>query len=151
MYGPVDYVVVGFKGNHFDGSIVDELSKAVDSGVIRVIDLLFIMKDADGTVAGGEYADQSEDIQASFKKLGFDTATPLFTDSDMDKVAASMDNDTAAGVLVIEHLWAKGLKAAILAADGFLIDDGRIHPELIAAAIEELESEEANEEDKGGA
>jgi hypothetical protein len=51
MLGPIDFIAVGFKGNNFDGSVLEELAKAVDSGAIRVVDLLFIIKDADGNVA----------------------------------------------------------------------------------------------------
>ena len=141
MYGPVDYIVVGFKGNNFDGSIMDELTKAVENGIIRVIDLLFVMKDAEGNVAGAEYVDQSADLQAGFQKLGLDSTTPILSEDDMLKIGESMGNETAAGILVIEHLWAKGLKKAIIEADGFLIADGRIHPEAVTAAYEEVESE----------
>jgi hypothetical protein len=145
MYGPIDYVVVGFKGNHFDGSIVDELSKAVKSGVIRVIDLLFIKKESDGTVAGGEYSDQSDDLKKSFEKLGLDRSTALLSESDMKKVGESMDKDTSAGIMVIEHLWAKDLKKALIAAEGTLVAEGRIHPEAIAAAIKDMETEQQPE------
>lgn len=138
MLGPLDYVVVGFKGNNFNGSIVKELTKAVDSGVIRVLDLLFIIKDEDGSVIGGEFKDQSEDLKAAFGKLKVEEDMPLFTESDMDKVGELMENDTAAGVLIIEQLWAKGLKKAILDAGGSLIAEGRIHPEKAEAAAEDV-------------
>lgn len=138
MLGPIDYIVVGFKGNKFDGSIVNELSKAVDAGIIRVIDLVFIIKDIDGNVEAGEYADQPTELQESFSNLEVSSSEPLFTEEDIEKVAEDMDNDTAAGVLVLEHLWAKGLKQALMDAGGILIGEGRIHPELIEAAEREL-------------
>jgi len=58
MLGPIDYIAVGFEGNNFDGSILSELSKAVDSGVIRLVDLVFIIKDTDGTITVAEIEDQ---------------------------------------------------------------------------------------------
>lgn len=137
--GPVDYVVLGFKGNAFDGSILDELSAAVKNHIIRVIDLLFIMKDKDGNVLEGEYADQSDELKETFGDFEYDTDLPLFTESDVKKIGQQMDNDTAAGVLVVEHVWAKGLKNAIADAGGFLIADGRIHPDTVEAAVEDLE------------
>jgi len=139
MMGPIDYVVVSFEGNNFDGSILEELSKSVNSGVIRLIDLVFIVKDADGNVVAGEIEDQSDDLKQLFNGLvGEDEDLDLITEADIDKVAGMLENNTAAGVLVIEHLWAKGLKKAIVDAGGSLVTDGRIHPEAVEAAVAEL-------------
>lgn len=145
MLGPIDYVVIGFRGNAFDGSVLRELSKAVDQGIIRVIDLLFIVKDEDGTIIEGEFEDQSKDVQDMLAAIGYkeQDGMPLLTDSDISKIGEQMDNDTAAGVLVIEHIWAKGLKQALIDAGGFLVADGRIHPEAIEEAIQELETANA--------
>jgi hypothetical protein len=140
MLGPIDYVVVGFRGNNFDGSIIRELVKAVDAGVIRIVDLVFIMKDSAGNIECGEYTDQPPELKQYFERLDISSDKPLFTEEDVDKVATQMDNDTAAGVLVLEHLWAKDLKKAIIDAGGMLIADGRIHPEMVKAAVEELEA-----------
>ena len=140
MMGPIDYVVVAFEGNNFDGSILEELSKAVDSGVIRLIDLVFIVKDKDGNVAAGEIEDQSDDLKQLFGDLSDEEGNlDLITESDIDKVSEQLENDSAAGVLVIEHLWAKGLKKAIIDAGGTLVTDGRIHPEAVEEALAELE------------
>jgi hypothetical protein len=142
MFGPIDYVVIGFEGNNFDGSILRELSSAIDDGVIRVIDLLFVMKDEDGTVTEGEYEDQSEDVQEMLRTLHYDkeTGMPLVTDRDIAKISKLLDNNTAAGVLIVEHLWAKGLKKALLDAGGTLLTDGRIHTDAINTAVKELET-----------
>src|SRR6478609_6073044 len=109
MLGPIDYVVVGFKGNNFDGTILEELRKAVDSGAIRLVDLVFIIKDTDGDVAMAEIADQHDELKDVAKMLGHQDDLPLLTEDDVNKLGAKMDKDTSAGVLVIEHLWAKGL------------------------------------------
>ncbi|HSX16073.1 MAG TPA: DUF6325 family protein [Candidatus Saccharimonadales bacterium] len=138
MLGPIDYIVVGFEGNKFDGSIADELVKAAQDGIIRVVDLLFIVKDMNGNVTVGEYENQPAELQKAFSKLGITDDTPLFTEDDIDKVADQLDPNTAAGVLVLEHLWAKGLKKAIKDAGGMLVADGRIHPEAVEAAAKEL-------------
>lgn len=143
MLGPIDYVVLGFQGNNFDGSIMAELAKAVENGTIRVIDLVFIIKDKDGNVVGGEFEDQSDDLKNAMSGLKLSNDMPLFTESDIEKVAVDIPNDTAAGVLVIEHLWAVGLKEAIGKANGFLIADGRIHPDAVEAALADLEAEKS--------
>ena len=140
MMGPIDYVVVAFEGNNFDGSILQEVSKAVDSGVIRLIDLVFIVKDADGSVVAGEIEDQSDDLKTVFKDLVVDDELDLITENDINKIGDMLDNDSAAGILVVEHLWAKGLKKAIIDAGGKLVADGRIHPEAIQEAVQELET-----------
>jgi uncharacterized protein DUF6325 len=141
MLGPIDYIAVSFEGNDFDGSILSELSKAVDSGTIRVVDLIFIIKGLDGSVEAAEIKDQSEDLKKAAKALGLKDDMPLLTEDDIEKLGEQMDNDTAAGVLVIEHLWAKGLKKAIINAGGTLAAEGRIHPGKVSAAVEELELE----------
>lgn len=143
MLGPIDYIVVGFKGNNFDGSILEELRKATEAGTIRVVDLVLVIKDADGTVSMAEIEDQDDDLKEVAKAIGHEGDLPLLTEDDVQKVAANMDNDTSAGVLVIEQLWAKGLKQALLDAGAELLDEGRIHPDKIEAAVEELEQVEA--------
>ena len=140
MLGPIDYIVVGFEGNNFDGSVMEELGKAVDSGIIRVVDLLFIIKDAEGNVEAAEIEDQHEELQAAAKKVGYSGDLPLLSEEDIDKVAADMENDTAAGILIVEQLWAKGLKKALLDANGTLLAEGRIHPDVVVAAVKELET-----------
>lgn len=141
MLGPIDYIAVSFKGNNFDGSVLEELVKATESGVIRVVDLLFVIKDADGNVAMAEIEDQHDELKEVAKLLGHDGDLPLLTEEDVQKLGAKMDNDTSAGLLVIEQLWAKGLKAALLNVGAELIDEGRIHPDTIAAAVDELEQQ----------
>src|SRR4051812_33743422 len=139
MLGPIDYIVVGFRGHNFDGSIMDELSQAVGAGIIRVVDLFFIMKDERGEVSVGEYQDQPEEFRQALAGLGIGETTPLFAEEDIDKLAEGMEPDSAAGVLVIEQVWAKGLKSALLKADGVLLGEGRIHPDTVNGAVEELE------------
>lgn len=139
MLGPIDYIAVSFKGNNFDGSVLEELTKATESGVIRVVDLLFIIKDADGNIAMAEIEDQDDDLKEVAKLLGHTGDLPLVTEEDVQKLGDKMENDTSAGLLVIEQLWAKGLKSALLNVGAELIDEGRIHPDKVTAAVEELE------------
>jgi hypothetical protein len=139
MLGPIDYIAVGFEGNNFDGSVLSELVKATESGVIRVVDLLFIMKDSDGNVTMAEIEDQHEELKEVAKLIGHEGDLPLLSEEDVNKLGSKMDNNTSAGVLVIEQLWAKGLKKALLDKGAILLDEGRIHPDTISAAVEELD------------
>jgi hypothetical protein len=145
MLGPIDYIAVGFEGNNFDGSILSELSKAVESGAIRVVDLVFIIKDADGNVLMAEAEDQHEDLKSVVETFGIDGDLPLIAEQDIEKLGESMKNDSSAGVLVIEHLWAKGLKKALIDAGGVLVAEGRLLPVAVLAAVEELEQTKESE------
>jgi hypothetical protein len=138
MLGPIDYIVVGFKGNNFDGSILSELAKAVNSGVIRVVDLLFIIKDADGQIEMAEVQDQHEELKQVAKLLGHKDDLPLLTEDDVKVIGNKMENDTSAGVLVIEQLWAKGLKKALMDKDAVLLDEGRLHPDKVEDAVKDI-------------
>lgn len=141
MLGPIDYVVVGFEGNKFDGSIMEELQKAVDKQIVRVIDLLFIVKDQQGDIRIGELTDQSPEFRETLANTGVDREMPLLSEADIEKIAVDMPNETAAGVLLVEQLWAKGFKQAVADAGGFLIADGRIHSDAVASALDELDNE----------
>jgi hypothetical protein len=143
MLGPIDYIAIGFEGNNFDGSILSELSKAVDSEAIRVVDLLFIVKDVDGNVGATEIEDQSEELKKYTDLLNIEGDALLLSENDVEKIGDSMESNTSAGVLIIEHLWAKGLKEALVGAGGILIAEGRIHPEVVDAVTEEMAHAEA--------
>lgn len=136
MRGPIDYIIVEFKGNNFTGEVIDELAKAVKSKTIAVLDLSLITKDADGAVAAIELTDMQDAGMAEFVKEN-NIEAGLITADDVEEVAEMMDNDCSVGLLVIEQLWAIGLKKAIINAGGALVAEGRIHPE----AAEELNNE----------
>lgn len=133
MRGPIDYIVVGFTGNKFDGSILNALGDAVEGGTIKVLALSLIAKDVEGNIAMLSAADTGDSLIAEFTQQ-HQLDSSLVTQDDIDEVGELLENDTAAGLLVIEQLWAKPLKQAILNVNGFLISEGRIHPE----AAEEL-------------
>jgi hypothetical protein len=81
LLGPIDYIAVGFIGNNFKGDILKELQKSIDSKIIRLVDLTFIIKDSTGDVAIAEIEDQHEDIKQVAEMIGFDDETPLMTES----------------------------------------------------------------------
>ncbi len=131
MHGPIDYIIVGFDGNKFDGSIMRAVADAVESGVIGLVALSAIIKDASGAVSKLDVADMGDEYLVEFTQK-YPVHNELVTTDDIDEVAELLEPNTAAGLLVIEQLWAKPLKKAILDANGYLIAEGRIHPEAAA-------------------
>ncbi|MEO5627543.1 MAG: DUF6325 family protein [Candidatus Saccharimonadales bacterium] len=144
MLGPVDYVAIGFPQNNFKGEIIAELQKLVDSGLVRIIDLVFVTKDAAGNAAIVELENMPPEVAAAFKAYANDL-TGLMTEEDALELADSLDNNSSAGVLVFEHLWAKSFKEAVLKADGVLLAEGRVHPDAVSAAEAEVEAKKEGE------
>ena len=141
MLGPIDYIAVTFKGNNFDGSVLKALADATDRGLIRVVDLVLVIKDADGHVDWAEIEDQEDDLKEVAQLIGHTGDLPLLTEDDVQKLGAQMSNDTSAGILVIEQLWAIPLKQALLHVGGELLAEGRIHPDKVSAAVEDIEQQ----------
>lgn len=137
MLGPVDYLAVGFNGNKFNGAILEELQKVIDANLIRIIDLLFITKDESGNTAIIELENMPEDVVKAFGIIPTETSG-LLSEEDANKVAKSLENNSSAGILVFEHLWAKGFKQALVDANGVLIAEGRIPQGDVEAAEEEI-------------
>jgi hypothetical protein len=133
--GPVDYVVVEFPAgaSNFTGEMAAELRALVDAGTIRVIDVLILTKDADGTVEATELSDVGDlgDLQALEAELG-----ELLAADDIDNLAAAMEPGSTAGVLIWENLWAAPFASAARRSGGQLIADGRIPIQSIIASIE---------------
>ncbi len=143
--GPVDYLVVGFPADKadFSGAMADELKKLTDSGTVRVLDLVLVMKAEDGTVEAAELRDKDESEVGELLSLEADLSL-LLAAEDVERVAADLEPGSAAAVLVWENTWAGPLAAAIRHSGGELITTGRIpNQALIAAAEEDREAAEA--------
>jgi uncharacterized protein DUF6325 len=133
--GPVDYLVVEFPAgaSNFTGEMKTELLALVDTGTIRVIDILILTKDADGAVDAMELSDIGElgELQALEAQLA-----ELLAEDDVEQLAASMEPGSTAGVLIWENLWAAPFASAARRAGGQLIANGRIPIQAIIASIE---------------
>ena len=133
--GPVDYVVVEFPAgaSNFTGEMADELLKLVDSGIIRVIDVLILTKDEDGTIDAMELSDVPElgELRALEAQLA-----ELLAAEDVEHLAAAMEPGSTAGVLIWENLWAAPFASAARHSGGQLIANGRIPIQAIIASIE---------------
>jgi hypothetical protein len=128
MRGPIDFIVVGFEGNKFDGSILQSLTQALDKDVIGLLALSVISKDEHGIVTEAKLTEEDDEYFFAVRNYLPDDSMPVEQD-DIDEIADLLENDTSAALLVVEQLWAKPLKKAIMDAHGILVADGRIHPE----------------------
>jgi hypothetical protein len=133
--GPVDYIVVEFPAgkSNFTGEMAKELLALVDSGTIRVIDVLILTKNEDGTVDAMELSDIEElgELEAVEAELA-----ELLAAEDVEHLAAAMDPGSTAGVLIWESLWAAPFASAVRHSGGQLIANGRIPIQAIIASIE---------------
>ena len=136
MRGPIDFIIVEFQGNKFDGSILAELEKATNDGAIDVLDLALLTKDENGEVASLDVTQIDDAVITTFITSNGVTGD-LIGDDDLDEAGELLENNTSAGLLIVEHTQAKGLKQAIINANGTLISEGRIHPD----AARELDNE----------
>ena len=133
--GPVDYAVVGFPAgaSNFTGEMTKELVALVDAGTIRLIDVLILTKEEDGTVDAMELSDIEElgELEALESELA-----ELLAAEDVAHLAAAMEPGSTAGVLVWENLWAAPFASAARRSGGQLIANGRIPIQAIIASIE---------------
>ena len=165
--GPVQLLAVGFDPDaRFEGRIMDELANLERHETIRILDLLFVGKDAEtGDLLALDY--QGEELGAIVGALlgfEFEGEQPPdmseieghafgLSEREIQKIAASLHPGSSAGFLLIEHVWARDLKRAIRDAGGFPLGEGFLTPETLAAiatellamseVLEELETEEA--------
>ncbi|HPM61496.1 MAG TPA: DUF6325 family protein [Methanoregulaceae archaeon] len=135
--GPVDYLMIRFPGNKFTGKIAPELIDLEKKGIIRIIDLVMILKDANGKLMIVEAKNLEGEAGAAYRELAKRT-DEWFSQGDIEALAMSLANNTSAALLLFENVWAIKFKAALLEADAELIDMGRIPPETIAKAEKHL-------------
>jgi hypothetical protein len=133
--GPVDYVVVEFPAGakNFTGEMAAELLRLVDTGTIRVIDILILEKNEDGSVDVSEFSDIEE--LGELQRIEAELAD-LLAAEDVDHLAAAMEPGSTAGVLIWENLWAAPFASAARRSGGQLIANGRIPIQAIIASIE---------------
>ena len=133
--GPVDYIVVEFPAgeSNFTGDLAKELVALVDSGTVRVIDILILTKDEDGSIDAMELSDIPD--LGPLQQIEAELAELLAAD-DVADLAAAMEPGSTAGVLIWENLWAAPFASAARRSGGQLIADGRIPIQAIIASIE---------------
>jgi uncharacterized membrane protein len=136
--GPVDVAVILFEGNEFNGDVAPALAELNDSGIVRIIDLAFVRKDADESISYAEVAD--EQVADAFERLN-DEQFDLLSDQDLNEIASGLKAGSSALVIVWENSWAGRIAAAIRASHGELIAQERIPRETVLRAIAALNEE----------
>ena len=136
VVGPIEYIIVGFPGNKFNGQIAPELAKLIDSGLVRILDLIVISKDESGEVATFEF-DQLDEL-APFADLEGDVGG-ILNQEDIDYAAASLAPSSTVGLLVWEDLWAARFAAAVRDSGGVLLEGARVPHELAQEAFARVE------------
>jgi hypothetical protein len=139
IMGPVDYLVVKFPGNKFRGEIAPELANLEKSGIIRIIDLAFVLKDTKGNVMITEAKDMGKhtgDAFSAFAKAVSDAE--WFSIDDLEAIAADLPLNSSAAILLFENTWAIHFKEALLNSGAELISQGRIPSEVIRSVEQKL-------------
>ena len=132
--GPVEILVVGFPGNEFTGEIAPALAELAQSGLIRVIDLVFVAKDADGNVVGIELSDIDPAASAAFQPH-VEEPSGLLAEEDIEDLGADLPPDSSAAILLFEHLWATKFRDAVLDSGGELLASIRIPKEVVDEVV----------------
>lgn len=138
--GPVEVMMIGFPGNRFNGEIRVELQRQIDAGVIALIDGLLVQKDADGEVNFAELSDNADDEHAKALADAMTRREALISDDDVNQLAEALAPSSSAAIMVFEHVWAQGLRDAVVASDGELLVNFRVPSQ----AIDELQAELAD-------
>lgn len=133
--GPVEYVVIAFPGNRFRGEIAPELRNLVASGTVRILDLTFVKKDADGSVSYVEL-DALDPTEASVFDDIEGEVGGLFSEEDLELIAEELTPNSSAAVLVWEDSWAAAITGAVRDAGGLLLAHERIPAAVVEQALE---------------
>jgi len=129
---PVEYLIIGFEGNNFNGEIVPALLELVESGTVKVLDIVFILKDVNGDVTAMEF-DELDDLEP-FRALTED-GSGLLNEDDIEFAAANLEPNTSAAFLVWEDLWAAKFATAVRESGGGIIRGERIPHQTVMDAL----------------
>jgi uncharacterized protein YuzE len=135
--GPIDYLLIEWPGKQPTGEAAPHLLDLVERGLIRVLDLVFIRKDEDGSVAGVEISEVGDQVPEM--KVFEGASSGLLSDDDVAEAGDVLEPGTSAALLVYENRWAAPLAAALRRSGGQLVASGRIPIQALLAALEAAE------------
>jgi len=137
VLGPVDYLVVEFPADKadFSGEMARELTSLIERGLVRVLDLVVLRKDLEGSVSVDELHEIDEadagELLALEAELGM-----LLAEQDIEEIGTVLEPGAVAAVLVYENCWAGPFGSAVRRSGGQLVAEGRIPTQALLAAIE---------------
>jgi hypothetical protein len=138
--GPIDIVVIGFPADApMTGEAIPIFVDLVERGIIRVFDVMFVQKDADGTFSGFDIADLDGDRVGDLAAFA-GASSGLLNDEDAEKVANEIEPGTAAVMIVYENRWAGPFAAAVRRNGGILLANERIPTQSLIAALDAAEA-----------
>ncbi|MEV4680574.1 DUF6325 family protein [Streptomyces kurssanovii] len=141
--GPVDYLVLEFPGNRMTGEGLPLLLELVERRIIRILDLSFVRKEADGSVRALKLTDMDGDGELDLAVFE-GASSGLLGENDLQEAAAVLEPGNSAGVIVYENVWAAPLAAALRRSGARMVANGRIPPEDLMAALEAVEAGSAS-------
>ena len=140
--GPIDYIVVEFPGSKMNGEAFPHLVDLVDRGIVRILDLVFVTKDLDGSVKGIAIADLDDDGELDLAVFE-GASSGLISDDDIEEAGGILEPGSSAGILVYENVWAGPFAAAVRRGGGQLVASGRIPIQAMLAALEAADAADA--------
>ena len=138
--GPIDYIVLEWPGEQPHGEVAPLILDLVDRGIIRILDVAFLVKDQEGSTAT---ISLDELASAGFSEFA-GASSGLLGQEDLDDAASSLNPGTSAAVLVWENRWAAPVAIALRRSGGQLVASGRIPVQAILASLEAVEAEATN-------
>jgi hypothetical protein len=140
--GPIDYLVVEFPKDRadFSGAMAAELKKLTEGGVIEVLDMIFVKKEADGSYDAVEAHEYIDDEVGALREFGAEMAQ-ILAEEDVEAIAEALEPETVAVILVWENTWAAPFAASIRHSGGQLVATGRIPMQAILALVEDADVE----------
>ena len=132
--GPIDYLLVEWPGRQPTGEAAPHLIDLVDRGLIRILDLVFLHKDEDGSLTRLEISDLGDQVEAFADFEG--ASSGLLSDEDTDEAGSALEPGTSAALLVYENRWAAPFASALRRSGGQLVATGRIPIQAMLAALD---------------
>jgi hypothetical protein len=133
--GPVDLAIIAFPGNRFRGEIAPALADLVENGTIRIIDIAFVGKNAEGDAVAFELTELDPDVQKGLERAGIEVQG-LLNEDDLMQIAEGLDPDMSAAMIVWENVWARKVTQTMRDAGGVLLAFDRIPHEVVQEARE---------------
>jgi hypothetical protein len=138
-YGPTSVLVIESQGGEYKGEILAALVELVNNGTVRIIDAVAVKKDGDGKITAQEVNQIGIKDLHIFDPLNAEI-TGLLSDTDINDIAALLDNNSASALLVLEHVWANRLGEAIVKAKGKVVLNRLLLPDVVEENFKQMEA-----------